>query len=156
MAALEHGGVVVSMGRFKRKDRVGSLRDVRLRLPWSRRWFQLPVPGVQLSWRTHEEKETDVAIACAMLAGLARGDSDAVVLVTGDSDIAPAIRTAKVLFPAAQVAVAFPFDRHNRTLAAAADRSIRLSAQSYAKHQLPVVIRTPEGDVCCPPAWTPT
>jgi hypothetical protein len=63
---------------------------------------------VRLSYRTHEEKETDVAIACKLLELLCQGRCDTAVLMTGDTDIAPAIRTAKLLYPTADIAVAFP------------------------------------------------
>jgi hypothetical protein len=89
---------------------------------------------VRLSYRTHEEKETDVAIACKLLELLCQGRCDTAVLMTGDTDIAPAIRTAKLLYPTADIAVAFPFKRHNRDLerfqAACEDQCTALPAAS--------------------------
>ena len=67
-----------------------------------------------MSFATHEEKETDVAIACELLRLLQTGACDCVVLVTGDTDLAPAPSTAAALFPKALVAVALPYQRFNK------------------------------------------
>ena len=101
---------------------------------------------------THEEKETDVAIACKLLELLATGGCDGAVLVSGDTDIAPAIRTARALYPASQVVVAFPFHRHNRELERQATRSIKISAALYQGHQFPVEVRSSGGRVLRKPA----
>ena len=47
----------------------------------------------------HEEKETDVAIAVTLIELFLRDECDAAVLVTGESDIAPALRLAQRQFP---------------------------------------------------------
>jgi len=58
--------------------------------------------------RTFEEKETDVALAAAMVADVARGLADLTLLISADSDFAPAIRAVKQVRPEQQVIMAMP------------------------------------------------
>lgn len=154
LAALENSGVRVSLANFKRKDRQERLDRCRFQLePFRRRW-RVPVTCIRVSFRSHEEKETDVAIACKLLELLHLDACEAAVLVTGDTDVAPAIRTARSLFPGTKICVAFPFDRHNRELARHASSSFRISAQLYQRHQFPDAITLRSGKVISkPPTW---
>lgn len=105
---------------------------------------------------THEEKETDVAMACAVLEGAARDEFDIAVLVTGDTDLRPCVHAFQRLYPEKRLLFAFPFDRKNVDLAHAAPGSFALSAESYAKHQFPVRVLLPSGKhVHCPKEWIP-
>ena len=88
----------------------------------------------------HEEKETDVAVAVKMLEIFHRNDADRVVLVTGDTDIAPAVRTAKTLFPDRQVCFAFPWNRKMKELAKLADSCFSMDRAQYVKHQYPDLV----------------
>lgn len=152
ISALESKGVQVSLANFKRKDRYEVLSRCRLRVEPFRKWWRIPVPRIRLSFRTHEEKETDVAIACKLLELLHRNQCDTAVLLTGDTDIAPAIRTAQQLFPRATVCVAFPFDRHNRDLERQASKSLKIGAALYQRHQLPPTIQLKSGRLIAKPA----
>ena len=58
--------------------------------------------------RSYEEKETDVALAVAMVADAARGLADLTLLVSADSDFAPAIRAVKQVRPEQHVILAMP------------------------------------------------
>lgn len=152
--ALEATGVTTSFAAFKRKDRRVGLDQVRIRLGGLRRRIQVRFPWVQLEFRTHEEKETDVAIACKLLELLHRDAADAIVLVTGDTDLAPAIRTARNLFPASPICIAFPFERFNQALVALASRHFKLGADTYQRHQLPDPISAVGGrQIAKPASW---
>lgn len=83
----------------------------------------------------HEEKETDVAIGVHILEVLFRDECDTAVIITGDTDIAPAIRAAKRLFPAKRIIVGFPFERYNNELKVLADASFKITAQAYCNYQ---------------------
>ena len=85
----------------------------------------------------HEEKETDVAIATKLLALFFEDRCDAAVLITGDSDLAPAIRTARGLFPSKLVCCCFPFDRVSQELRVIASKHFKVGSDLYARHQLP-------------------
>lgn len=154
LAALESTGVSVNLAKFKRKERVVTLAESRVQFQPIRRWWHLPLRSVRVSFKTHEEKETDVAIACKLLEVLHRGQCDAVVLLTGDTDIAPAIRTARALYPKQEIIVAFPFQRYNKELANLVARSVKLSVQLYEAHQFPVTVKSAKGkSIVKPKTW---
>jgi hypothetical protein len=154
IAALEATGVRVSLATFKKKERVHPLAHFKVRLSFVRRWRRLNLNWILLWSRTHEEKETDVAVACRLLELLQLGQCDTVYVVSGDTDLAPAIKTARALFPAASVCVAFPYDRHNKALEKLATRTIKLTAHLYQAHQLPDPVVAPNGErITKPTKW---
>lgn len=153
IAALESTGVDVTLANFKRKERTFSLADMRLQVRPFRHWLRVPAKWVRLSAITYEEKETDVAIACKLLELLCRGDCDVAMLLTGDTDIAPAVRTAKLLYPNATVGVAFPFKRHSRDLERIVGLHVRLSAQLYAGHQFADQVTAGARRISKPASW---
>ena len=83
-----------------------------------------------------EEKRTDVHIACRMLDDAHRGAVDMALLVSGDSDLAPALELINAL-PARRAVVAFPPRRHSVVLAQAAGAVTYVSAASLRRCQLP-------------------
>jgi hypothetical protein len=102
----------------------------------------------------HEEKATDVAIAAKLLELLARDECDSIVLVTGDSDIAPAMRTAKALFPAKRLYCCFPYNRQSHELRGLAEKTFKISRQCHGRHQLPNPVISPGGRrISKPDAW---
>ncbi|MBI2073675.1 MAG: NYN domain-containing protein [Gemmatimonadetes bacterium] len=107
---------------------------------------------MRISFMTHEEKETDVAIAAQLFELLHNKSCDAVALVTGDTDVVPAVPMAKRLFPQVQIVAAFRYLRHNNELARIAARTISLSLQLYQSHILPQTITLPNGQNISKPA----
>ena len=61
---------------------------------------------------------------------------DTAVLVSGDSDLVPAIATARRLRPSKPVVVAQPFGRSSVALEQAATSSFSIKPSAYARHQL--------------------
>jgi uncharacterized LabA/DUF88 family protein len=116
--ALEATGVTVHLGRFKEASRS----------PCSQCGHQ------DKRW---EEKETDVAISVKLIELLHQGEAEAVCIVSGDTDLAPAMRTARRLFPAVPLVCMFPYLRKNKELGKLAAASIQLSRDAYTRHQLP-------------------
>lgn len=104
--------------------------------------------------RAHEEKETDVAIACEVL-GMAMDDElDVAVLVTGDSDFAPVAESFQRRFTKKRILFALPFARGTKRLKQLCPESFSISKETYAKHQLPDEVRLPSGKyVTIPPDW---
>jgi uncharacterized LabA/DUF88 family protein len=154
MQALAGTGVVVSLGNFKAREKHIPLKYCRFKLWPMRRPVCLPIPRCSFIFTRSEEKETDVAIASKMFELLHLGVADAVVLISGDTDLIPAIRTAGQLFPAAQTAVMFPYNRHNAELKRAVRRSFKISKDKYAKHQLPDPVLLSNGyEVRKPQRW---
>jgi hypothetical protein len=122
---LESTGIVVELGRFKPKE------------IWCNLCKKLLI--------RHEEKETDVAISVRLLEVFIKDECDTAVLVTGDTDLAPAVRTARRLFPAKSICFLFPYKRKNRELDRLADRSFRIGRRSYARHQFPDLVQISRG-----------
>jgi uncharacterized LabA/DUF88 family protein len=83
----------------------------------------------------YEEKETDVAIAVKLFELLMNNHCDRVVLVTGDTDLAPAVRDARRLFPSKEVCFGFPYRRTNQELKQIVSTSFSIDKATYVKHQ---------------------
>lgn len=81
------------------------------------------------------EKETDVAIAAKLFEVCQTNAADSVVLVTGDTDLAPAARTCHALFPKKTILFAFPYLRVNDELRAIAPGSFKIHAKTYFSNQ---------------------
>ncbi|WP_372830500.1 NYN domain-containing protein [Pontibacterium sp.] len=62
-----------------------------------------------------EEKETDVNIALTMYRNAVQGATDCVVLVTNDSDLAPALKAIKADCPGVQIGVISPIRSQDNT-----------------------------------------
>lgn len=59
-------------------------------------------------WVSYEEKETDVNIAVSLVADAAVGAADIALLISADSDLCPAIRTARSVAPTLGMIAVFP------------------------------------------------
>jgi Protein of unknown function DUF88. len=114
---LRATGVSVQFGNFKRKH-------VKCRF-------------CKKTFIRHEEKETDVAVAMKVLEILHQDRADRVVLVTGDTDVAPAVRTAKALYLHRDVCFVFPWNRKMKELAKLADQCFTIDRKKYVQHQFP-------------------
>jgi hypothetical protein len=100
---------------------------------------------------TLEEKETDVAISMKLVEVFYQDEADTAVLVTGDTDLAPAVRTASRLFPVKQICFAFPYKRRNTELAKLVSKHFYIRKERYAAHQLPDPMRLPSGRLVSKP-----
>lgn len=85
----------------------------------------------------YEEKETDVAIATKLIELSYSNEYDTAVLVTGDTDLSPAVRSVKTNFKNKKVIFAFPYKRKNEELAVLAPGSFSIGCNKCAKHQYP-------------------
>jgi NYN domain-containing protein len=104
--------------------------------------------------KKYEEKETDVAIAAKLFELLINDECDTAVLVTGDTDLAPACRTAQQLFPNKAIGFAFPYKRKNKELTKLGSCSFNIDKRHYATHQFPDPFKSRKGKkISKPPAW---
>jgi len=149
---LRSTGVEVTLAGFKVRDTYVPLKHCQVQLWPFRKPVRLSIPGCKVVFTRAEEKQTDVAIALKVFELLHLNLAEAVVLVSGDTDLIPAIRTAGALFPAATVAVCFPFKRHNAELRGAVKKSFKIGKDQYAKHQLADPIVLPNGRVIRKPS----
>jgi len=103
----------------------------------------------------YEEKETDVNIAVALVADtLSHACADAIV-VSADSDLAPAIRAIRERTPGVYIAAAFPPKRFSADLKALMPSSFHLGASKISKAQLPEHVVDAETGIIYtrPPKW---
>ena len=141
--------IEVVHGRFKTKKVVCRCRDCPTRTPHA---FEVP-----------EEKRTDVNIAIHLLAihlldDAYAGRCDQQILVSGDSDLAPAVKMVRQRFPAIRTVVYIPARTHHRGAASelrgAAHKHDTLPLGSLSRSQLPPTI--PDGvggTIRKPAAW---
>lgn len=132
--ALRATGVQVELGQFKRSSR--------------------PCRACGALNPRHEEKETDVAIGATLVERAATGACDAVFLVSGDSDLVPAVRIAKRIAPGLRIGALFPFARTSGQLKQAVDQAFQIKAQRYRRNQLPdLVIAGGRSPIHRPSEW---
>ncbi len=138
---LRSTGIQVELSRFKEKNvkfQFSNALGDRLR-------------GVL---KRHEEKETDVAIAAKLFELFVNNECDTTILVTGDTDLAPACKTARRLFPNKDIGFAFPYRRKNKELTKLASLSFNIDSRHYVAHQFPDPVTLPSGYVLSkPPTW---
>jgi uncharacterized LabA/DUF88 family protein len=102
----------------------------------------------------YEEKETDVAIACKVLAMAMDNELDVAVIMTGDSDFAPVAKTYQERFPSKRILFALPFARATKRLRQLCPESFTISKEAYLKHPLPDRVKLPSGKfVNIPATW---
>jgi uncharacterized LabA/DUF88 family protein len=92
------------------------------------------------SWIEYEEKETDVNIATALIEDAVEDRYDTAILVSGDSDLRPAVAAVKRLRPGKRIIAAFPPGRHSRVLVRAVDAYIPISHTTVRNAQLPPMV----------------
>jgi len=90
-------------------------------------------PGPRL-FDTVEEKRTDVNIAISMLDDAYQDSCDQLVLVSGDSDLVPALATIRARFPAKRLFVYVP---HIPSVATTRGFAVELRSAAHVNRDLP-------------------
>jgi len=95
-------------------------------------------------WTVFEEKETDVNIAIALVEDAVQDRYDTAILVSGDSDLIPAIKATKRLVASKRIVVAFPPNRQSAEMKRVADGFTHVGIDKVRNAQLPeqVINRT--------------
>lgn len=119
--ALELRGVKVVLGQFKEKDH--------------------RCPQCFHRWKGHEEKETDVNIALALLDLAYQDFFDRAIVITNDSDLAPAILKTRERFPHKKITIVAPspYNHSNELIKASTDKS-KIRFEFLEKCLLPEVV----------------
>ena len=93
------------------------------------------------AWTSYEEKETDVNIAVSLVADADAATADLAVLISADSDLCPAIRTARTVAAARQarfgIIAAFPPRRYSHEVKRLIPGAFTLSHQDIRNSLLP-------------------
>ena len=103
------------------------------------------------AWPEHEEKMTDVNIATEMLIDSFENRCDSFLLISADSDLVPAIRGIKRLFPSKRVVVFFPPGRLSAQLKIVADEQFTIGRRTLAKSQFSDQVVKMDGHVLMRP-----
>lgn len=133
--ALENSGVTVIFGKFKRVRRYCT--------------------SCGAHYSTHEEKQTDVNIAMAMLEGAFKNEYDKAVIVSGDSDLLPPIRRIHANFPKIRVGVIAPMGRRAKELKDTADFFIKMERHDLCQSLFPATITIGTSSLTAPESWLP-
>lgn len=105
------------------------------------------------SWQVFEEKETDVNIAVELLGDAIQDRFESALLISADSDLCPAIKKTKSLFPAKRIIVAFPPNRQSGELKRVVDGFLFIGDDKVRRSQLPEQIVTSRGVVLQRPKY---
>lgn len=134
-AAQAHGAglLVPHVGRFQRKTVICRV----CRQPFN----------------TFEEKESDVSLAVQLVEDAAAGVFDQALIVSGDSDMAPAIHAVRRLRPDARLVALFPPRRSSHQLEVLADATLRIFDRIPERHQLPDPVVTSQQRIARPTYW---
>jgi uncharacterized LabA/DUF88 family protein len=99
------------------------------------------------SWKTHEEKETDVHFSLTFLEDAIDDVFDRAIIISADSDHVPAVRLVRARFPGKQVFVATPPERHGkaRELVNVCNSATPITAGRIAKCLFPKLVTDKAG-----------
>ena len=108
-----------------------------------------------VSWKSHEEKMTDVQIATELLADAFQDRFDSAMIISADSDLVPPVRAIRSLFPHKKVIAAFPPNRHSHHQKMAVHGHFTIGRANLARSQFPDPVVKADGHVLRRPAtWT--
>jgi uncharacterized LabA/DUF88 family protein len=126
--ALRARDIECIMGHFKTKDRYCN--------------------SCGSSWKTHEEKETDVSIGIHLVNDAYKGRYEKAYLITRDSDLMPAVRMVRAEFPNKEiVAVAPPLMGHSNDLIKVCQHKKKISPKQIGACLLPQHVMDATGAV---------
>lgn len=134
--ALKTKGVKVIRGKFKVKHK--------------------KCPLCKRTYKTYEEKRTDVNISVKLFQCAYKDKFDTGILITGDSDIIPAIVAVKESFPKKQIGVVTPIGRSAEELKKVCDFYMKMKEEHLQRSQFPDrVIIDSEKNIFLdrPPTW---
>ncbi|OHD71026.1 MAG: hypothetical protein A2W19_08415 [Spirochaetes bacterium RBG_16_49_21] len=131
--ALELQGVEIVYGKFKMRDKT---------------CFKCGH-----TYRSHEEKQTDVNIAITLFSSAINDVYDKAIILSGDSDLIPAIKAVKNTFPAKNIGVAIPIGRTAQELINVTDFHIRIKEKHLRTSLFPQEIDIDGKKLLCPATW---
>jgi uncharacterized LabA/DUF88 family protein len=132
--ALETEGITIVYGEFKRKDKRCLVCEMR--------------------YSTFEEKQTDVNIAIPLLQLAIQDRYDRAVIVSGDTDLIPAIKAVRVSFPDKRIGIMIPIGGSSEDLKKHADFHFKMKEHHLMSSRFPNSIKLPSGATLdCPASW---
>ena len=108
-------------------------------------------------WPDYEEKKTDVNISVRLLNDAFDDHFDTALVISGDSDLVPAVESVKARHPAKRLIAAFPPRRFSNDLAQVAHADFAIGDDKIRGNRLPDPVRTAEGiELRAPAGWLPS
>jgi uncharacterized LabA/DUF88 family protein len=103
---------------------------------------------------TFEEKETDVNIAIQLLEQALKDSYDTAMIISGDSDLLPALRAVKRNYPAKRFGIVIPPGRQAELLKKEADFYRKIKFKHLDSCRMPDSISLGGGNILeCPANW---
>lgn len=103
---------------------------------------------------TYHEKMTDVNIAVQLITDAHSDAFDTALLVSGDSDLTPALHAVRSLCPTKRIVVAFPPCRSSVALKSAAHGYLAIGQNHFRHSLLPDPVIASDGHpLSCPASW---
>jgi uncharacterized LabA/DUF88 family protein len=133
ITALESKGITTIYGGFKPKDVLCKKCNQR--------------------FATYEEKKTDVAMASKIIELASKSLCDVIGIVSGDTDLIPAIELARKINPAIKIIIIFPFRRTNDELKLYSDKTFTIKPIKYKDAQFKGIVKTNSGEIAKPSHW---
>jgi uncharacterized LabA/DUF88 family protein len=94
-----------------------------------------------------KEKQTDVSIAVELIMDAYRDRFDVAILISGDSDLVPALKAVKEINPKKQIIACFPPKRHSNEIKNLTSGQIHIKEVDLRNCQLPDEIPAKNGYV---------
>jgi uncharacterized LabA/DUF88 family protein len=134
-AIKSEGGIVV-YGKFKLVDK--------------------ECPKCKQQYQKYEEKQTDVNIATYLLKFAQEDRFDIAIIVSGDSDLIPAVREVLQKHPKKKIGVVVPYGRKAEELINTCSFRSHINESHILNSLYPLSIKTGNGKtITCPPKWNP-
>jgi uncharacterized LabA/DUF88 family protein len=106
------------------------------------------------TFSTFEEKQTDVNIALHLFDLAIRERYDKAIIISGDTDLIPAIKTVRAAFPGKQIGVIIPIGRASEDLKKQADFHHKMRVHHLQASRLPNLLTLlDKTTIECPPNW---
>jgi uncharacterized LabA/DUF88 family protein len=132
--ANEMEGVQVVYGEFKRK--------------------QKRCPLCHKVYPTVEEKQTDVNIALKLFQLAVQDVYDKAIIISGDTDLLPAMKAVQATFPTKTIGVVLPIGRASEDFKKNADFHHKMKEHQLLASRFLDTITLPDGStLVCPPKW---
>lgn len=106
--------------------------------------------GDYFAW---EEKQSDVNLATQIIHHAHLGGFEKAIVITGDSDICPAIKTVRETFPDKRITVLIPPGRKAEELKGVAHSHHTISEDCLKRNQFPGFITDAKGLFYIPKGW---
>jgi len=143
--ATQSRGVKIVYGKFKEKD---------LYCPSDYKCDPSGCTGCPQQFKRHEEKATDVNIALYSYHLAHKDAYDKIIIVSGDTDLVPAIEMVRQEFPHKIVGVLYPLGRANNELRQVANFVSKTKMKHLDAFQLPDQVQLPDKLLYRPHEWT--